>query len=302
MTASESRPPGPPSREARSPPAPAASASLSQSSGGSLHSRGSNGGRAREHGDRRCDSAGREPRWVLATAARRQASSFRGWRGRGRVGARGDTRGSPAAGILLLTGRGGCGARRSAPARGHRGSGTSALRSGTAGSGTATQCHANLGAARRLSVDARSKAPAAATAAAAATTAEARGLGPADDTARIVPRLSDGPSLPLDPRASFRGNAPICCARPDPPAPSRRHGAPRTRGDARPTPTATRQRPAPSAIPSGSHSPVAWLRWRARGLCTARPCTAVYGPSTNRCRTAVRAEEGARARREVTPS
>jgi hypothetical protein len=132
---------------------------------------------------------------VLATAARRQASSFRGWRGRGRVGARADTRGSPAAGILLLTGRGGCGARRSAPARGHRGSGTSALRSGTAESGTATQCHANLGAARRLGVDPRSKAPAATATAAAA--AAARGLGPADDTARIVPRLSDGPSPSL---------------------------------------------------------------------------------------------------------
>lgn len=111
------------------------------------------------------------------------------------MGARADTRGSPAAGILLLTGRGGCGARRSAPARGHRGSGTSALRSGTAESGTATQCHANLGAARRLGVDPRSKAPAATATAAAA--AAARGLGPADDTARIVPRLSDGPSPSL---------------------------------------------------------------------------------------------------------
>lgn len=138
---------------------------------------------------------------MLTTAAPRQASSFQGWRGRGRVGARADTRGSPAAGILLLTGRGGYGARRSARARGHRRSVTSALRVGTAGSGTATQCHANLGVEQRLSGDPGSKAPAAAAATAAAatktTTTTTRGLGPADDTARIVPRLSDGPSPSL---------------------------------------------------------------------------------------------------------
>lgn len=133
---------------------------------------------------------------MLTTAAPRQASSFQGWRWRGRVGARADTRGSPAAGILLLTGRGGCRARRSARARGHRRSVTSALRVGTAGSGTATQCHANVGVEQRLSGDPSSKAPAAAATAAATTTAT-RGLGPADDTARIVPRLSDGPSPSL---------------------------------------------------------------------------------------------------------
>lgn len=201
MTASESRPPRTSQPRGPQSPAPAASASLSLSPREAVFIPEARTGGAREHREGTAAATTQEePRWVLATAARLQASSFRGWRGRGRVGARADTRGSPAAGILLLPGRGGGGARRSAPARGHRGSGTSALRSGTAGSGTATQCHANLRAARRLGVDARSKAPAAAaaaTATAATTAAAARGLGPADDTARIVPRLSDGPSPSL---------------------------------------------------------------------------------------------------------
>lgn len=178
MTASESRPPRTSQPRGPQSPAPAASASLSLSPREAVFIPEARTGGAREHREGTAAATTQEePRWVLATAARLQASSFRGWRGRGRVGARADTRGSPAAGILLLPGRGGGRARRSAPARGHRGSGTSALRSGTAGSGTATQCHANLRAARRLGVDARSKAPAAAATATATAAAAAREPG-----------------------------------------------------------------------------------------------------------------------------
>lgn len=72
MTASESRPPGPPSREARSPRRPLPLL-LSRSPREAVFIPEARTGGAREHRDRRCDNAGKAP---LGAGDRGAASSF----------------------------------------------------------------------------------------------------------------------------------------------------------------------------------------------------------------------------------